>query len=408
MSLHLPVPEPSSHGGVIADFDDPRIAALREKVRAYVRDEALAKGPTWEKLGTIPHEDFCRLGELGLLGLCHPAEYGGSDLGPVASVVFAEELSRCTYGGLPEAVLIHTDMASTHVAHRGTQEQKRRYLPGMIRGDLICAVAITEPEAGSDVAALGTTARRTDGGWRLDGIKSYVTNALHGDVFIVAARTDPQAKSSRAMSLFAVERNTPGLTIRPMAAKHGMWSSDIAELVFENALLPPDSLVGEENKGFYGVMENFQNERLVLGAMCLGMGLQALELTLAHLGSRRAFGGTLWDLQANRHRIAFLAARMKAVGALVHETACRCARGEECVSEVSMVKALAGETLQDVVRACLQLHGGRGYLQSEAIERIGRDARLMTIGGGATEVMLEEIAKRLVEHAGERAGRAGP
>lgn len=387
--------QPDTRTGWLDSFDGPRAQALRGKVRAYVLEEAKPKGQHWEDIGTIPHEDFRRLGELDLLGMCHPGEYGGSDQGPVASVIFAEELSRCGYSGLPEAVLIHTDMASTHIAHRGSKAQKERYLPGMINGDLICSVAVTEPGAGSDVAALATTAQRGRGGWVLNGTKTYITNALHGDVFIVAARTDMKAKSSRAVSLFAVERDTPGLTIRPMTRKHGMLSSDIADLVFEDALLPADSLVGEENRGFYGVMENFQNERLVLGAMCVGMATEALELTLAFLKTRQVYGGTLWDLQANRHRVALLAARMKAVQCLVHETALRCARKEDCVREVSMIKALAGETLQDVVRACLQLHGGAGYMHGSAIERIGRDARLMTIGGGATEVMLDEVAKRL-------------
>ena len=380
---------------VVQSFEDARIAALRLKVRDYVRDVVMINGDQWEADGAIRHDEFRRLGAMGLLGLPHPIEFGGADLGPIASVVFAEEISRCTYSGLPEAVLIHTDMASTHIACRGTHEQKQRYLPGMIRGDLICSVAITEPGAGSDVAGLAATARRTPDGWVLNGVKSYVTNALHGDVFVVAARTDPDAKSSRAISLFAVERNCPGLTIRAMGPKHGMLSSDIADLVFKDAMLPASSLVGEENRGFYGVMENFQNERLILGAMCLGMGLQALDLTISYLKSRQAFGGVLWDRQAIRHRIAFLYARMRAVGTLVYETAQRCARGEECVREVSMVKALAGETLQDVVRGCLQVHGGYGYMHGAAIERLGRDARLMTIGGGATEVMLDEVAKRL-------------
>lgn len=376
-------------------FADPRVIDVREKARRYVESDARPKGQAWEDAGTVPHDDFRLLGKLGLLGLCHPTEYGGADLGPIASVTFAEEISRCGYSGMPEAVLIHTDMSSTHISHRGSDLLKRRYLPGMIAGDLICGLAVTEPEAGSDAGALSTKARRDGGSWILDGTKSYVTNALHGDVFIVAARTDPSARTGRAVSLFAVERSTPGLAIRPMAPKHGMWSSDIAYLEFTDARIPQDALVGEENKGFYGIMENFQNERLVLGAMCLGMGFEAIDVTLTFLKARRAFGATLWDKQAIRHRMAICVSRMKAVSALVRETAIRVACAEDCVSEVSMVKALAGETLQDVVRECLQFHGGAGYLQGAVVERIGRDARLMTIGGGATEVMLDEIARRL-------------
>lgn len=383
------------HPQAVQSFDDPRVVEVRAKTRAYVRDVVLAQGDLWERDGSIGRGEFQRLGSFGLLGLCHPLEFGGADLGPVASVAFAEEISRCTFSGLPEAVLVHTDMSSTHISGRGSKEQKERYLPAVIRGDLICAIAVTEPEAGSDVAGLATRAARRADNWVLNGTKTYVTNALNGDIFIVAARTDATAKPSRGLSLFLVERNTPGVTVRPMARKHGMLSSDIADLVFDDARLPASALIGEENRGFYGIMENFQNERLILGAMSLGMGLQSLEITVEYLKARRAFGGRLWDKQAIRQRIAFLYARMRAVQALVYATAIKSARGDDVVSEVSMVKALAGETLQDIVRDCLQFHGGYGYMHGTAIERLGRDARLMTIGGGATEVMLDEIAKRL-------------
>lgn len=381
--------------GPLLSFNDPRATDLRERTRTYVQSVARQRGAEWEAAGTTPREVYAQLGALGGLGLSHPVEYGGSGLGPVAAVIFAEEISRCTYTGMPEAVLIHSEMASTHISKHGSPEQKRCYLPGMIGGNIICSIAVTEPDAGSDVAAMRCAARRVADAWVLNGTKCYVTNALYGDVFIVAARTDPSVKPSRGLSLFIVERDTPGLTILPMAPKHGMLSSDIASLVFENAVIPLDALIGEENRGFYGIMQNFQNERLVLGAMSLGMGLEALDLTIAHLKARRAFGGTLWDIQSSRQQIAMLSARMQAVRTLVQETAIRSARGEDCVREVSMVKALAGETLQDIIRVCLQLHGGAGYLQDTAIERLGRDARLMTIGGGATEVLLEEVAKRI-------------
>ena len=378
-------------------FDDPRITRLREAARRAVREHIEPHGDAWEALGTTPHSAYRALGAQGLLGLCHAGEDGGSGLGPVASVVFAEEIAASSYGGVAEAVLIHTDMSSTHIGHRGTAAQRRRWLPGMLGGELICGIAVTEPEAGSDLAALRATARRDGGGWVLDGVKTYATNALHGDVMIVAARTDPQAKATRGISLFIVERGTPGLEIRPMARKLGLHSSDIADMVFTGARLPADALLGEENRGFHAILENFQNERLVLGAMAVGMARRALATTLAHVQSRKAFGGTLWDLQATRQRLAMLAARHQAVAALVHDTAAQAAQGRDCVREVSMVKALAGETVQDVMRECLQLHGGAGYMADCPIERLTRDARILTIGGGATEVMLEEVAKRLNE-----------
>jgi acyl-CoA dehydrogenase len=376
-------------------FDDARIAELRQKAREHVQRHIVPHGDEWETAGTTPHSVFQGLGAAGLLGLCHEVAFGGTQLGPVASVVFAEEIAASSYGGVAEAVLIHSDMSSTHIAHRGTLAQKQRYLPGMVNGNLICGIAISEPDAGSDVAAMKTTARRQGDHWVLDGVKTYATNALHGDVMIVAARTDTEVKASRGISLFIVERDTPGLDIRPMVRKMGLHSSDMADMVFHGATLPADSLLGEENRGFHGIMENFQNERLVLGAMAVGLGRRALEVTLEHVRSRRAFGATVWDLQATRQRLAMLAARQKAVTALVHQTAIQSARGEDCVREVSMVKALAGETVQDIMRECLQLHGGAGYMADHAIERMTRDARILTIGGGVTEVMLEEVAKRL-------------
>lgn len=378
-------------------FEDPRIVQLRTVARRCVREHIEPRGSDWESAGTTPHAAYRVLGAQGLLGLCHAKEDGGSGLGPIASVVFAEEISASSYGGTAEAVLIHSDMSSTHIGHRGTEAQRRRYLPGMLSGDLICGIAVTEPEAGSDLAAMRTTARRVGDSWVLDGVKTYATNALHGDVMIVAARTDSQVKATRGISLFIVERGTPGLDIRPMARKLGLHSSDIADMVFTGARLPADALLGEENRGFHAIMENFQNERLVLGAMAVGMARRALETTLAYVKSRKAFGGTLWDLQATRQRLAMLAARHQAVTTLVHDTAVRVAQGQDCVREVSMVKALAGETVQDVMRECLQLHGGAGYMADCAIERLTRDARILTIGGGATEVMLEEVAKRLNE-----------
>jgi acyl-CoA dehydrogenase len=378
-------------------FSDSRIARLREHARKQVHQHIEPHGDAWEAAGTTPHAAFRALGAAGLLGLCHAGEDGGSALGPVASVVFAEEISASSYGGVAEAVLIHTDMSSTHIGHRGTAAQRQRYLPGMLAGDLICGIAVTEPDAGSDLAALRTTARRDVDHWVLDGVKTYATNAVHGDVMVVAARTDAHAKPTRGISLFIVERDAPGLEIRPMVRKMGLHSSDIADMVFTGARLPADALLGELNTGFHAVMENFQNERLVLGAMAVGLARRALAITLAHAKSRKAFGGTLWDLQATRQRLAMLAARHQAVTTLVHDSACRVALGEDCVREVSMVKALAGETVQDVMRECLQLHGGAGYMADCAIERMTRDARILTIGGGATEVMLEEVAKRLNE-----------
>jgi acyl-CoA dehydrogenase len=229
----------------------------------------------------------------------------------------------------------------------------------------------------------------------LNGTKMFITNGVHADLVFVAARTDPSVKGTRGISIFAVERGTPGFSVGRALKKHGWLSSDTAELVFADCRVSALNRLGEEHAGFYAVMRNFQNERLVLGAMAMGEAQAALELTLAYVRARRAFGGVLWDKQAIRQRLSMLAAKIAAGRELLYATAWRDARGEECVREVSMVKAYCGELVNEVMYDCQQFHGGFGYMRESAIERMVRDARIHAVGGGATEVMLEEVAKRL-------------
>lgn len=382
------------------DLTDPpciteELRLLREQVRRFVADEVLPFADGWEREGCIPRAVFRRLGELGLLGMRHPVEYGGTDLGPVASVLWAEELGRSGYGGLPASVLVHTDMSSTHISRRGSETQKRRYLPPIIRGEKVVAIAVTEPGAGSDVAGMKTRAVRDGDHWVINGSKLYITNGVHGDLYIVAARTDPQAKGSRGISLFIVEKGTPGLVVAKELDKHGDLCSDTAELYFDELRVPAENLLGEENKGFYAVMDNFQNERLCMAGSSIGSSLRAIEVTLDHVRTRQAFGGTLWDLQATRQKLSMLATKVTAARALTYAAAELEAQGKDCVREISMAKIFACEVNVEVVNSCLQLHGGSGFMRGMAIERMTRDARIQTIGGGATEVMLEEVGKRL-------------
>jgi acyl-CoA dehydrogenase len=325
----------------------------------------------------------------------HAEEHGGTDMGPLASVVFAEELGRSTFGGATASILVHTDMSSPHITIAGTEEQKARYLPDIIAGRKVCAIAVTEAGAGSDVAGLRTRARRDGGDWVIDGTKMFITNGVYGDIFIVAARTDPQAIGARGISLFIVEAGTPGFSVARKLDKHGWHCSDTAELVFDAVRVPVENLLGAENRGFYAVMNTFRNERLCVGGICAGESLKAIELTLDHVRTREAFGGTLWDLQATRQRLASLLAKAAAARALTYHTAALEQEGADTSRDVSIIKAFSPEVLQEVVHGCLQLHGGTGFMRGTAIERMARDARVLTIGGGATEVMLEEIAKRM-------------
>ncbi|MCZ6862459.1 MAG: acyl-CoA dehydrogenase family protein [Alphaproteobacteria bacterium] len=368
---------------------------LRQQIRRFVKEEVIPNGDEWERQGKIPRDAIKRMGELGFLGIRYPEKYGGANLDTLGSLVLAEELGRSSFGGFTVTVLVHTDMASPHLARYGTEEQKEKYLPGIIKGDILTAIAVTEPDTGSDVASLRTKAVRSGNGWVLNGAKTYITNGVHADLLFVAARTDPDAKGSRGISMFAIERDTPGFKVANKLEKMGWCSSDTAELVFEDAKLPADALIGEENRGFYAVMENFQNERMVTGAMAMSEAETAIEITLEYVQNRKTFGGTLWDKQVIRQRLAMLASKVEAGRQLVHRAAWLDAQGRDSIKEVSMVKAFCGELVNEVMYTCQQFHGGFGYMRESTIERMVRDARILAIGAGATEIMLEEVAKRM-------------
>jgi acyl-CoA dehydrogenase len=342
----------------------------------------------------VPRDVLRKMGSLGFLGLRYAEEHGGGEMDALATALLAEELGRSTFGGFAITVLVHTDMASPHLVNAGSPAQVARYLPGVISGELITAVAVTEPDAGSDVKSIRTTARRDGGDWVLNGTKMFITNGVMGNLYFVAAKTDP-AGGSKGISMFIVEKGTKGFSVGRQLDKMGWRSSDTAELVFEDCRVPAANLLGEEHRGFYAIMRNFQNERIAIAAMTMGEAARAIELTLEYVRTRKAFGAALWDKQAIRQRLSMLAAKVEAGRQLVVHAAGLDARGLDCVREVSMAKAYCAETLNEVVYDCLQFHGGSGYMKQTAIERMYRDARVQTIGGGATEVMLEEVAKRL-------------
>ena len=383
--------------GAHEDHDDT-FRLLRETLRRYVEKEIVPKAAAWEEQGFVPREVLRQMGSLGFLGLRYPEEFGGAGLDARATALLAEELGRSTFGGFAITVLVHTDMASPHLLNAGTPEQIRKFLPKIINGETITAVAVTEPDAGSDVKAIRTSARREKSGsgdvWVLKGTKMFITNGALADVYFVAAKTDPAA-GAKGVSMFIVEKGTQGFSVGRKLDKHGWRSSDTAELVFDGCRVPAANLLGEEGRGFYSIMRNFQNERIAIGAMAIGESAKALELTLDYVKTRKAFGAPLWDKQAIRQRLAMLAAKVEAGRQLVRHAAELDAAGRDCVKEVSMVKAYCGELVNEVMYDCLQFHGGAGYLRESAIERMTRDARVQSIGGGATEGMLEEVAKRL-------------
>jgi acyl-CoA dehydrogenase len=375
-------------------YTAPEHEELRRQVARFIAAEVEPHALVWDEAGATPREVLRAIGKLGWLGLMHPAEHGGGGADMTTNVVFQEALSRSTSGGFIITVLVHTDMASPHLVHAGSAEQKARWLPKIVSGECITAVAVTEPDAGSDVAAIRTRAERTADGWKLNGRKMFITNGVHADLVFVAARTDPASTGSRGISMFAVEKGAPGFTVGRALKKSGWLASDTAELVFDDCIVPAGHLLGEENAGFYSIMKNFQTERIALGSMAIGHCATALDLTYRYVNERQAFGAPLWDKQAIRQRLAMLAAKTAAARQLLYHCAWRVDQGLDAVREVSMVKALTGELVNEVMYACQQFHGGMGYMRESPIERLVRDARVLAIGGGATEVMLEEVAKR--------------
>lgn len=376
-------------------YIDEDLAAIRGQVREYIEREVVPNVETWEEEKSIPRSLLDEMGKLGFFGLRIPEPYGGIGMGHVASVVFAEELGRSTSGGFAITVLVHTDLAAPYVTNFGSEDQKERWLPRFASGESITAIGVTEPDAGSDVAAIRSTARQDGEGWRLNGTKMFITNGAIADVVFIAAKTNPDVKGSRGISIFAVEKGTEGFSASRALEKMGWHSSNTAELVLDDVWVPGESLIGEINQGFYYIVSNFQNERLAIMGQALGEAQKALELTVSYVKGRTAFDAPLWEKQGIRQRLAMRQAEIDAARELTYHTAWLTDQGEETVRQVSEVKALVGELVNAVLYDCVQFHGGMGYIAETEVERMYRDARIHSIGGGATEVMLEEVAKRL-------------
>jgi len=375
-------------------YTTPDHELLREQVARFLAREVEPHADAWEREGRVPRDVLRRMGEAGLLGIAFEPEHGGAGVDALTNLVFAEALSASLCAGFVITVLVHTDMAGPHLHHAGSAAQKARWMPGITGGRTITAVAITEPGAGSDVAGLATRARRDGDEWVIDGSKLFITNGVLADLYFVAARTGP---ARHEISIFAVEKGTPGLRVGRSLDKTGWRANDTAELFFENCRVPAGHLLGEEGRGFYAVMKNFQTERIALGAMAVAACRRSIELTLEHVRTRRAFGDTLWAKQSVRQKIAMLDAKVRAARQYLYHCAWRVAQGHDSnavVQDVSMLKALTGELVNEVTYACQQLHGGMGFMTGTPIERLWRDARVLAIGGGATEVMLDEAAKR--------------
>jgi alkylation response protein AidB-like acyl-CoA dehydrogenase len=371
----------------------PEHQEFRTAVRAFVESELAPHALEWEREG-FPDWVFKRMGDLGFLGVRYPTKYGGSGGDWGHTIVVAEEMARSGSGGVGMAVAVQTDMATPPVFRFGTEAQKQRYLVPAIRGERIACLGISEPDAGSDVANIQTTARRDGDGWVINGRKIFITNGVRADFCTLVTRSD-RAAGHEGFTLFLVDRDVPGFTVAQELDKLGMRSSDTAELVLDHVRVPADALLGEEGQGFVELMWELQGERLIGAAGSVAGAQLVFDRTLEYAKERRAFGRPIGTFQVQRHAFAEMATALEAARQLTYDTALAWERGEYPVRQISEVKLFAGLAVGRVMNRCMQVWGGYGYATETGIERAWRDARVLRIGGGTDEVMREVVSKTM-------------
>jgi acyl-CoA dehydrogenase len=363
---------------------------FRVAVRRFVETELRPHARDWEDARWFPNEVFQRCAELGYLGLKYEEEYGGQGGGYVADAVFAEELAHCGSGGLAAGIGAHTSIAMPPIWKFGTEDQKQRYLVPGIRGEKIGALGITEPDAGSDVAGIKTTARRVEGGWVVNGSKMFITNGVRADFIVTAVKTTAEG-GHHGISFLIVDRGA-GVEASKIE-KLGWHASDTALIAFDDVAVPEANLLGEEHQGFYLVMANFQWERLLMALGSVGAMQVMFDRTLQYAKERTAFGRPIGSHQVIRHKLAEIAVRIEAGRDLTYHALRRFVDGADAVQEVTMAKLATQRAAFDTADDCLQIHGGAGYMVEYDIERAARDARLGPIGGGTDEIMREVLGK---------------
>ncbi len=367
---------------------------FRQAVRRFVDQEINPHVEEWEDERNFPgRELFPKMGALGFLGVSYPEEYGGGGGDYWYNVVLGEELGRINCAGVPMAIAVHTDMATPALAEHGSPELKERFLAPAIRGEMISAIGVSEPGAGSDVAAIQTRARRDGEDYIINGSKMWITNGTQADFITLLARTDDRERGFRGMSLIIVPTATPGFSVSRKLEKLGNHSSDTAILSFDHVRVPQANRIGAEGMGFILQMQQFQKERLIGSIMATSGMEKTIRQTITYCRQRQTFGRPLLDNQWIHFHLAELLTEMEALRQLNYHCVRLLVAGEDATREVSMAKLKAGRLARSVADICLQFHGGMGYVEEYPMARYFRDARLLSIGGGADEIMLGIIAK---------------
>ncbi len=368
--------------------------AFRATIRRFVQEEINPNVEEWEAQRIFPaHKLFGKMGELGFLGISYPEKFGGLGCDYWFQTVFLEEVGRCSCRGVPMAIIVQTDMATPALAEFGTDEQREKFLRPAIEGKAVFAIAVSEPDAGSDVAAIATTARSDGDDYIINGSKMWITSGTQADYLTLLARTDPDQKGYRGMSLIVVPTDSPGCSVAKKLEKMGNHSSDTAILSFEDVRVPKANRIGPENQGFMLQMQQFQVERLAAAISGTAGMEMTIEQTVEYCRTRKAFGKPLLDNQWIQFKLGELLTEVEALKHLNYHCVQKLVAGQDMTREASMAKLKTGRLLREVADVCVQFHGGMGYAEEYPLARFFRDARLISIGGGADEVMLSIIAK---------------
>ncbi len=365
--------------------------AFRQTVRRFVDREIAPHVDQWDEAEEFPRELYKKAAAVGLLQLGFPEEYGGVPTDPFFGIIKSEELARHGSGGINASLNSHT-IGSPPIAALGPEWMKRKVLPEVLAGDKISALAITEPSGGSDVANLKTTARREGDHYIVNGSKMFITSGVRADYFTVAVRTGGPGASG--VSLLLIEREREGFA-RTKLKKMGWWASDTAQLFFDNVKVPVENLIGQENKGFIGIMLNFNQERLGMSAGAYGYAKLCLDEAIAYARERHTFGKPLIANQVVRHRLVDMAMRINSLKSTLELLAWRIGQGEKPVAEICMLKNLATSTMEFCANEAMQIFGGAGYLRGSKVERIYRETKVMSIGGGSVEIMKDLAARQM-------------
>ncbi|GAB6887904.1 acyl-CoA dehydrogenase family protein [Desulfothermus okinawensis JCM 13304] len=363
---------------------------VRKTVREFVKKEVLPYVNEWEEAGSFPKEIYKKAGELGILGIGYPEELGGTSGDIFYKVAATEELMRSSSGGF-SAGLGSLDIAIPIIIKHGTKEQIDKFVKPVIRGERIAALAVTEPSGGSDVANIETTAEKKGDYYIVNGSKTFITSGCRADQITCAVRTG--GEGAKGISVLIIEATSPGYRTSSPLKKMGWWASDTAQIFFDNCKVPAENLIGEENFGFYYLMENFQNERLQLAIMANMTAQLAYEEALSYAKQREAFGKKIKDFQVIEHKLVDMATLIEVSKEFTYRIAAKIDMGENCIKEISMAKNFACMVSDKVVYDAVQIFGGYGFMRESLVERLYRDNRVLSIGGGTTEIMKEIISK---------------